>query len=126
MLIVGDRFEIFSAAIAATLSHLPIAHVHGGEVTIGAFDESFRHSISKMSHIHFTTTQVYKNRLIQLEKKSKKIYNVGAPGVENIFKLPLLNKDEIEKKFKFKFLKKNLIITYHPVTLDHREAIKSI
>lgn len=122
LLLVGDRFEIFSAAIAATLSHLPIAHVHGGEVTVGAFDESFRHSISKMSHIHFTTTKVYKNRLIQLGENPKKIYNVGAPGVENIFKLPLLNKDEIEKKLKFKFFKKNLLITYHPVTLDNKEA----
>ncbi len=122
LLLVGDRFETFAAAIAATLSHTPIAHIHGGEVTVGAFDESFRHSISKMSHIHFTSTQIYKNRLIQMGERPTKIFNIGAPGIENIYKLKLLDKKKIEKKLNFKFSKKNLIITYHPVTLDNKKA----
>ncbi len=122
LLIVGDRYEIFSAAVAATISHLPIAHIHGGEVTVGAFDESFRHSISKMSHIHFTSTQTYKNRLIKMGEHPKSIHNVGAPGIENILNLNLLDKKIIEKKLKFKFLNKNLIITFHPVTLDYKKS----
>ena len=86
LLLVGDRFEIFAAASAAMISRIPIAHIHGGESTVNTIDESIRHSITKMSHIHFTSTEVYLKRVIQLGEKPSSVYNFGAPGIENIKK----------------------------------------
>jgi len=118
LIILGDRFEMFSAAAAATVAKIPIAHIHGGETTEGAFDEAFRHSITKMAHLHFTTTEIYRKRVIQLGESPSKVYNVGAPGIENIKKLPLFSLEEFEKSIEFKLKKRNLLITYHPVTLE--------
>jgi GDP/UDP-N,N'-diacetylbacillosamine 2-epimerase (hydrolysing) len=118
ILLLGDRFEIFSAATAATVSRIPIAHIHGGETTEGAFDEAFRHSITKMSHLHFTTNHKYRERVIQLGENPKKVFNVGSLGVDNIRKITLLNKEDFEKSINFSLAKYNLLITFHPVTLE--------
>lgn len=118
IILLGDRFEIFSAAIAATILKIPIAHLHGGETTIGAFDESFRHSISKMSHLHFTSTNVSYNRVIQLGESPDRVFNVGALGIEKIMTSTLLTKSLFEKAIKFKLSQKNLLITFHPTTLE--------
>ena len=118
ILLLGDRYEIFSAAIAAYVALIPIAHIHGGELTGGALDEAFRHSISKMSSLHFVAAEEYKKRLIQLGENPKKIYLAGGLGVDSIKKHKLLNKHELENKLNIKFLDKSLLITFHPVTLD--------
>lgn len=129
ILILGDRYESFAAAIAAYTLKIPIAHIHGGEITEGAYDEAFRHSITKMSQIHFTSTNEYRNRIIQLGENPKSVFNFGAPGVENIKKLNLLSLKSLEKKINFRFTKKNLLICFHPVTLEDNtseEHIKNI
>ena len=118
VLLLGDRFEIFSAAIAAYVALIPIAHIHGGELTCGALDEAFRHSISKMSSLHFVAAEEYKKRLIQLGENPKNIYLAGGLGVESIKRHKLLNKQELENELNIKFLDKSLLITFHPVTLD--------
>lgn len=118
VLVLGDRYEIFSVALSATVLNIPIAHIHGGETTQGAMDEVFRHSITKMSHLHFTATKLYRNRVIQLGEQPKRVFNVGALGVENIENIKLLSKDEFEKSISSKLYKKNLLVTFHPTTLD--------
>jgi len=122
VVVLGDRYEIFSAVSAAMIARLPIAHLHGGETTEGAFDESIRHSITKMSHLHFTAAEEYRYRVIQLGEHPNRVYNVGGMGIENIKRLKLLTKDEFEKSIDFKLNEKNLIVTFHPVTLDHSTA----
>ncbi|ALF48279.1 UDP-N-acetylglucosamine 2-epimerase [Campylobacter concisus] len=122
LVLLGDRYEIFGVAGVASIMQIPIAHIHGGETTQGAFDEAFRHSITKMSHIHFAATNEYANRIIQLGEEPRMVFNVGGPGIENIKKLNLLNKDEFEKSIKFKLAKKNILITFHPVTLENSSA----
>lgn len=122
LVLLGDRYEIFGVAGVASIIQIPIAHIHGGETTQGAFDEAFRHSITKMSHIHFAATNEYANRIIQLGEEPSRVFNVGGPGIENIKKLNLLNKDEFEKSIKFKLAKKNLLITFHPATLENSSA----
>ena len=119
VLILGDRYEIFSAASAAMMMNIPIAHIHGGELTYGLIDDAIRHSITKMSHLHFVTTQQYKKRIIQLGENKKNVFYVGAPGIENIFNLRLLNKLGLEKELNTKLNKKNLLITFHPITLKN-------
>jgi len=118
ILLLGDRYEIFSAAIAAHVALIPIAHIHGGELTGGALDEAFRHSISKMSSLHFVAAEEYKKRLIQLGENPKSIYLAGGLGVDSIKKYKLLNKHELENELNIKFLDKSLLITFHPETLD--------
>jgi GDP/UDP-N,N'-diacetylbacillosamine 2-epimerase (hydrolysing) len=117
LVVLGDRYEIFSCVSAAMIARIPIAHLHGGETTEGAFDESIRHSITKMSHLHFTATEEYKNRVIQLGENPTRVFNVGGLGIDNIKKLKLLTKDEFEKSIDFKLNKKNILVTFHPVTL---------
>lgn len=119
VVVLGDRYEIFSAISAAMIAKLPIAHLHGGETTEGAFDEAIRHSITKMSHLHFTATNEYKNRVIQLGENPNRVFNVGGMGIENIKRLKLLSKDEFEKSINFKLNKKNILVTFHPVTLEN-------
>lgn len=118
IVVLGDRFEIFGAAIAAHISRIPIAHIHGGELTEGAFDDAFRHSITKMSHLHFTSTEEYRKRVVQLGEDPKRVFNVGAIGLDNIKKVKLLSKKELEKTLNFKFNKHNFLVTFHPVTLE--------
>jgi len=104
------------------IARIPVAHLHGGETTEGAFDESIRHSITKMSHLHFTATNEYKNRVIQLGEHPSRVFNVGGMGIENIKRLKLLNKEEFEKSIEFKLNKKNLLVTFHPATLENSTA----
>jgi GDP/UDP-N,N'-diacetylbacillosamine 2-epimerase (hydrolysing) len=122
LIVLGDRFEIFSAVSAATIARIPVAHLSGGETTEGAFDESFRHSITKMSHLHFVTTEQYRNRVIQLGEQPNLVFNVGAFGLDNLLKLELLSKDNFEKSINFELGKKNILITFHPVTLENATA----
>ena len=122
VIVLGDRYEIFSATSAAMIARIPIAHIHGGEKTEGAFDESIRHSITKMSHLHFTATDEYKNRVIQLGEDPSRVFNIGGMGIENIKRLKLLSKDEFEKSIEFKLNIKNILVTFHPVTLENSTA----
>lgn len=122
LVVLGDRYEIFSAVSVAMIANIPIAHLHGGEITEGAFDESIRHSITKMSHLHFTATDEYKNRVIQLGEEPNRVFNVGGMGIENIKRLNLLSKEEFEKSIDFKLNKKNILVTFHPVTLENSTA----
>lgn len=122
LVILGDRFEIFSAVSAAMVSGIPVSHLHGGEVTEGVIDEPVRHSISKMSHLHFTATETYRKRVIQLGESPDRVFNVGAAGLDNIEKLTLLSRSEFEDAIGFTLAQKNLIITFHPVTLENATA----
>ncbi|NLR61852.1 UDP-N-acetylglucosamine 2-epimerase (hydrolyzing) [Chitinophaga polysaccharea] len=122
VLLLGDRFEILAAAIAAMISRIPIAHCHGGESTEGAFDESIRHSITKMSQLHFAATESYRKRVVQLGEHPSRVFNVGALGVENINKLPLLDRRQFEESIGFELGERNLLITFHPVTLEVESA----
>ena len=118
VLILGDRYEIMGVATASMLNNIPIAHIHGGEVTQGAIDDAIRHSITKMSHLHFTSCEAYRKRVIQLGENPQSVFNVGSLGVENIKKTSLMTKEELEKSIDFKFAQKNLLVTFHPVTLE--------
>lgn len=122
IVVLGDRYEILAAATAALIEKIPVAHLHGGEITEGAYDDAIRHSITKMSHLHFTSTEEYRKRVIQLGEQPERVYNVGALGVENIKKLPLMSKEEIEKEIDFKINDNTILVTYHPVTLGNRTA----
>jgi len=122
VVVLGDRYEIFAACTAAMISRIPIAHCHGGEATEGLIDEAIRHSITKMSQIHFTSTEEYRNRVIQLGEQPKNVYNVGALGIENINKLELLTKSQFEESIAFKLKRTNFLVTFHPVTLDNLSA----
>lgn len=122
ILMLGDRFEIFSAAAAAMVCKIPIAHCHGGEATEGLIDESIRHSITKMSHLHFTSTEEYRNRVIQLGENPNRVFNVGALGIENINQLQLMDKSATENSINFKLSKNNILVTFHPVTLEDATA----
>ena len=122
IIILGDRFEVFAASIAALFLKIPIAHIHGGEATAGAFDEAIRHSITKMSWWHFVASDEYKRRVIQLGENPNRVFNVGGLGVDGINKTKLLSKNDLMDKTGIKFHKKNLLITYHPVTLDKQTS----
>ena len=124
VVVLGDRYEIFSAVSAAMIARIPVAHLHGGEATEGLIDEPIRHSITKMSHIHFTATEEYKNRVIQLGEHPRRVFNFGGMGIENIKKLNLLSKEEFAKSINCKLNKRNLLVTYHPVTLEKQTSGK--
>lgn len=119
VIILGDRYEMFMAAAASMVAKIPIAHIHGGELTEGVMDEAVRHSITKMSHIHFTSTEEYRKRVIQLGEQPECVFNVGALGIENIKNLELLEKEELENQIDFRFSAKTIMVTYHPVTLEN-------
>ena len=116
-IVLGDRFEILSAAFAALSQKIPLAHIHGGESTFGAIDDAIRHSVTKMSTWHFPATKKYKERIMQMGENSKNIFVVGSLGVDRIKKIKLFSKSKLEKKINFKFDKPTLLITYHPETL---------
>ena len=122
VVLLGDRFELLAAASAALFAVIPIAHIHGGEVTTGAFDDSIRHSITKMSHLHFTATEIYRRRVIQLGEGARRVFNVGALGIDSIHRLSLLSKSELESVLGFKLGVQSLLVTFHPVTLEPGRA----
>jgi len=126
LVLLGDRFEAFCAAAAATVARVPIAHLHGGELTLGAIDDAFRHSITKMSSLHFTSTEEYRHRVIQMGEEPSRVFNVGALGVENILKLPLMTLKELEKSLGVRFKTPYALVTYHPATLDDMDPENQI
>jgi GDP/UDP-N,N'-diacetylbacillosamine 2-epimerase (hydrolysing) len=122
IVILGDRTEMLGAAIACTIGNIPIAHIHGGETTEGAYDESIRHAITKMSFLHFTSAEAYRDRVIQLGEHPSRVFNVGAIGIDSILNLKLLSLSDLQESLNFKFLKKMMLVTYHPVTLEEKSS----
>jgi GDP/UDP-N,N'-diacetylbacillosamine 2-epimerase (hydrolysing) len=124
VVVLGDRYEILAAACAATIEKLPIAHIHGGERSEGVFDESFRHAITKMSHLHFVATHEYRSRVIQMGEQPSRVFCVGALGIDNIAGLPLLTKKELERQLKITLGSRFIIVTFHPVTRERNSSRK--
>lgn len=122
VVLLGDRFEIFAAAAAALVAGLPIGHIHGGETTEGAFDEAIRHSITKMSHLHFVAAEPYRDRVVQLGEAPDNVYLVGGLGVDAIQRLQLMNAGDLSRSLGFEFRRRNLLITFHPATLGEGDA----
>jgi GDP/UDP-N,N'-diacetylbacillosamine 2-epimerase (hydrolysing) len=118
IVVLGDRFEIFAATAAALIAGIPVAHLHGGETTEGAFDEAIRHSITKMSHLHFVAAEEYRRRVIQLGEQPERVFLVGGLGIDAIKRIKLLDRVALEESLGFKFGPRNLLITFHPVTLE--------
>lgn len=122
IVLLGDRYESLAAAGAALIANIPIAHIHGGEVTEGAYDDAIRHSITKMSSLHFTSTETYQRRVVQLGEQPAKVFCVGALGAENVHAIQLVSKEVLTARFDCDFCRKFLLITFHPVTLNQGEA----
>ncbi len=118
IVVLGDRYEILSSVISATISRIPIAHIHGGESTEGLIDEPIRHAVTKFSHIHFAATEEYKTRILQMGEEKKNVFCTGGMGVDFIKRTILLSKKELEESMNFKFNKRNLLVSFHPVTLE--------
>lgn len=118
IVVLGDRFEVLAAATAALVTGIPLAHLHGGETTEGAFDEAIRHAVTKMSHLHFVAAEAYRHRVIQLGEQPDRVFLVGGLGVDAIHRLPLMDRAALEQALDFKLGVKNLLVTFHPVTLD--------
>ena len=117
VLVLGDRFEILAAATAAALMRIPVAHIHGGEATEGAVDDSLRHAITTLSHLHFTSAEPYRQRVIQMGEQPDQVFCFGAPGIDSIISLELLSREQLEKSIEFTLGERFLLITFHPVTL---------
>lgn len=122
LVVLGDRFEAWAVCAAALFARIPIAHLHGGEATEGLIDEAIRHGITKMSHLHFVATEDYRRRVIQLGEQPEHVFNVGAPGVESIHKLNLLDRTALEAELGFALGQQNALVTFHPVTLETATA----
>lgn len=118
VVVLGDRYELLSVSIAALIHKIPIAHIHGGEATFGIIDEAIRHSVTKMSTLHFPSIERYKQRIVQLGEAPERVHVVGSLGIDNIKNMNLLDRDELSRKFEIDFTKKLALVTYHPVTLD--------
>ncbi len=126
LVLLGDRYETLAAAQAALIVRMPVAHIAGGDTTEGAFDEAIRHSITKMSHLHFVTNQESAARVRQLGEDPARIHNVGSPGIDQIRRVKLLGREELQRALGFTFQKRNLLVTYHPETLDPRDAGEAV
>lgn len=122
VILLGDRFEIQTVAQAAMIARIPIAHIAGGDTTEGAVDESIRHTITKMSHLHFVTNEMAYQRVCRMGENPEHVFNVGSPGIDQIKRLTLLSRDEFEKSIEFKLRKKNILVTFHPATLEIQSA----
>ena len=123
VIILGDRFEILGVSLAALIARVPIAHIHGGELTEDSIDDSIRHAVTKLSNIHFVATNTYKKRIIQLGENPKEIFEVGGLGIDAIHSTNFIQKNKIEKKLDFKLWKKNIIVTFHPITTKKNISI---
>jgi GDP/UDP-N,N'-diacetylbacillosamine 2-epimerase (hydrolysing) len=126
IVLLGDRFEILGAASAALIANLPIAHIHGGELSLGAIDDSIRHAVTKMAHLHFTAAPEYRDRVIRMGEPPEKVFLVGGMGMDNIKRLTFLDKADFEKAIGFTLGQRNLLITYHPETTDPAGAAGQI
>ena len=123
LIVLGDRYELLPVCISALISRIPIAHIHGGEISLGAIDDSIRHSITKMATLHFTATAEYRNRVIQMGEEPDRVFNVGAPGIENIDKVPLMSQKELSDKYNIVFDKPIIMVTFHPATAKEDNAL---
>jgi GDP/UDP-N,N'-diacetylbacillosamine 2-epimerase (hydrolysing) len=126
LIVLGDRYETLAVATTAMNQRIPIAHLYGGETTEGAIDESIRHAITKLSYLHFTSTDEYRKRVVQLGENPERVYNVGAIGIENILNEKLLLKEEIENELEINLTKPYAVVTFHPVTLENNSSEKQI
>lgn len=126
IVVLGDRFEIHAAVSAAVPFRIPVAHIHGGEATEGAFDEQLRHAITKMSHVHFAAAKEYKKKIIQMGEDPKRVFCFGAPGIDNIVKLNLLDRKRLSEELNIPRYEKIGIVTYHPVTLEKNTSARQI
>ena len=122
VLVLGDRFEILAAAQACLVHNIPLAHIAGGDTTEGAFDESIRHAISKMAHLHFATNELSARRLRQMGEDPRQVHVVGNPGLDHLRRLPLLDRTALGSALGAPLARRNLLITYHPVTLEPGES----
>jgi GDP/UDP-N,N'-diacetylbacillosamine 2-epimerase (hydrolysing) len=118
VLVLGDRYEIFSSVVAAAFLGIPIIHIHGGELSLGSIDDSIRHAITKFSHLHFTAAGIYRKRVIQLGESPKRVFNCGGLGVDAISQVRLLSRAELENKLNIHFSERNFLVTFHPVTIN--------
>ena len=126
LLVLGDRYETLAVCCAALNAKIPIIHLHGGETTEGAIDEAIRHSITKMSYLHFTSTEEYRHRVIQLGENPERVYNVGSLGVENVLNQTLLSREALESELKLQLNMPYAVVTYHPVTLEDRDICETV
>lgn len=126
LVVLGDRYEMLAVCIAAVNEHIPIAHLYGGDTTEGALDECYRHSITKMSYLHFTSTKIARERVIRMGEDPERVFNVGAVGIENALKCELLSKHELEQELGFSLGKKYAVVTFHPVTQEVNTAGEQI
>ena len=126
IVVLGDRIELIPICYSALLFNIPIVHFNGGELTEGLMDDAIRHSVTKLSHIHFVSNEIYKKRVIQMGENPKKVFNIGGTSIDNIKNTKLLKKEQLEKKLGLQFNKKTFLVTYHPVTLDKKNSEKEI
>jgi len=124
LLVLGDRYEILAAVTAALIYKIPVVHLYGGEITEGAYDDAIRHAVTKMSHLHFTSTEEYRRRVIQMGENPETVYCVGALGCDNIKSVPLMSKKESEESLNFILDRNTILVTYHPVTMENNTAEK--
>lgn len=122
ILVLGDRYEIFAVVATAMVARIPVAHLHGGEATEGVIDEPIRHSVTKMSHLHFVAAEEYRQRVIQLGEDPSRVFRVGGVGIDNILRLRLLDREGLEEALDFRLGPRNLLVTFHPVTLEHQTS----
>lgn len=122
LVVLGDRFEMYSAALACLLLNIPVAHIHGGELTLGAIDDALRHSMTKLSHLHFVSTEAYAKRVIQLGEEPWRVTVSGAPGLDNLDSIHYLERAELEKMLDIDLGKTTLLVTFHPVTLEYQQV----
>ena len=123
VLLLGDRYEMWAAGAAATFARIPIAHIHGGELTEGAMDEAIRHGLTKMAHLHFVAAPEFRRRVIQLGESPERVFTVGAVGLDSIARSPLMCLDELQSSLGVELGKRNLLVTFHPVTLESGSAL---
>jgi GDP/UDP-N,N'-diacetylbacillosamine 2-epimerase (hydrolysing) len=126
LVVLGDRYEILCAAAAALVARIPVAHVHGGEASEGTMDESIRHAVTKLSHLHFTAAEPYRQRVIQMGEHPSRVFTVGALGIDSIQKLELLDREQLQLAIDFEFGHRNLLVTFHPPTLDSLPATRQV
>lgn len=126
VVVLGDRFEIFACAAATAVSRIPLAHIHGGEVTTGAYDDGFRHGITKLSHLHFTAAEAYRRRVIQLGERPETVFNTGALGVDAVLGLPLYSREETAERLGHPWARRTLLATFHPCTLEAVDPAEQI
>ena len=126
IIILGDRYEMLPVVNVALIYNIPVCHLHGGEKTLGNFDESIRHAITKMSHLHLVASEEFKKRVIQLGEEEHNVHNIGAMGVENVIKQDFLTRNKLEEILRIKLEEEYYVVLFHPVTLEDGGAVKQI